>query len=302
MNNTMKEWEVQENPNVVIKVWEAQIKQLYKQSWIGLVGVFVVAISICIALWQLVPSWKLALWMSIFTLITFLRAYLIVAFQRKAPAGIDIRKWAKWHVFGTSASGLMWALPSFFLWPENSPEYQMIWALCLLPLCASAVSTYHTWKPSYLSFLLLSAIPVSLRFFYEGGMIYTILGFLTLFFIFVMVQAGSLMHVASLRLLRAGFRNEALSSFLTKEKAKEEELTQQLQKAHDQLHEISLTDELTGLGNRRYLNSIVKTDIAQVLRKYRNLNQGLEKNNSNINDIVFTMIDLDHFKVINDTS
>ena len=301
MNDTMAEWETQENSDIALKVRESQITQLYKQSWVGLVGVLVVAILICVALWQVLPSWKLALWIGAFTLITFARGAITVAFRQKAPVGADINQWAKWHVIGTSASGLMWALPSFFLWPENPPEYHLVWALCILPLSASAVSTYYTWKPSYISFLLLSAVPISLRFFYEGGLVYIVLGFLTLFFIGVLIQAGSLIHIANLRTLSVGFRNEALSSFLIEGKVKQEGLTHQLQKAHDRLHKISLTDELTGLWNRRYLNATIQADVAQVLRNYRNFHQELEKNNPPNTDIVFIMADLDHFKEVNDT-
>ncbi len=301
MTNKIAEWELNEPPDVVLKVREAQIKQLYNQTWTGLVGVLVVTISLCVVFWQIVSPWKLILWASILTLITFTRGFFTVMFQREALVGTDINRWAKRHVIGVCASGLMWALPSFFLWPENSPEYNLVWALCILPLSSSAVSTYYTWKPSYISFLLLSSMPISIRFFIEGGLLYTVLGFLALFFIAVLLQAGRLMHSASLRKLIVGFRNEALSLFLTEEKAKQEELTYQLQKAHDQLHEISLTDELTGLWNRRYLNVTIQEDIAQVLRNYRNFLRGSEKIDSSNSDIVFIMVDLDHFKVVNDT-
>jgi diguanylate cyclase (GGDEF)-like protein len=297
----MEKWEVVESPNIVIKVREAQIQQLYKQTWTGLVGVLVVAISICVVLWQVVPQWKLSLWLGFLILITFFRGLLTIAFHRKAIVGGKINRWAVLHVIGTSTSGLIWALPSFFLWPENALEHQFIWAICTLPLSASAVSTYYSWKPSYLSFLFLSALPISLRFFSEGGLLYIVLGFLALFFIAVLIQAGDLIHVASVQTLIVGFRNEALSSFLSEEKSKQEELTLQLQTAHDQLQKQSLTDDLTGLWNRRYLNATIQDDVAQVLRNYRNFHHGLEKVNSNNTDIVFIMVDLDNFKVVNDT-
>jgi len=56
MNSAIEEWETTEPPDIVLKDRESQIKQLYKQSWVGLVGVLVVAISICVVLWQVLPS------------------------------------------------------------------------------------------------------------------------------------------------------------------------------------------------------------------------------------------------------
>ncbi|MBI9047542.1 MAG: GGDEF domain-containing protein [Anaerolineaceae bacterium] len=132
-------------------------------------------------------------------------------------------------------------------------------------------------------------------------MLYIVLGFLTLFFIAVLVQAGSLIHTASMQTLIVGFRNEALNSYLSEGKTKQEELNHQLQIAHDQLHTISLTDELTGLWNRRYLNATIQKDIVQVLRYYRNIHQGIKNIYSSNTDIVFMMVDLDHFKQVNDT-
>ena len=301
MNSAKEEWNKEEHPDIIIKVLESQIKQLYKQSEVGLVSVLVVGISICFALWQVLPSWKLALWITGLSLITFARVLLLLAFRRKKPEGAGIKKWARWHAAGTSFSGLMWAFPSFFLWPENPPEYRFAWALCILPLSASAVSTYYTWKPSYIPFIVLCVMPISLRLFYEGGLVEIVLGCLGIFFIVVLIQAGSLMHVASVRTLVVGFRNESLSSFLSEERMKQKELTRQLQKAHDQLHKISLTDELTGLFNRRYLNATIQKQVAQVLRNYRNAHQGSDKINSNNTDILFSMVDLDHFKAVNDT-
>lgn len=301
MNSRVAERGIEENPQIALKVLESQVGQLYSQSWVGLVGVLVVAVSICFALWQFLPSWKLILWVGIFTLVTIARGYLVVSFRRIAPVGDDIKKWAKWHVAGTSASGLLWAFPSLFLWPENYPEYCLVLAVCVLPLSASAVSTYYTWKPSYCAFIVLSVFPIAFRFFSEGGLTYTVLGCLALFYIVVLVQAGRLIHNSSLQTLIVGYRNEALSSFLSEEKAKQEELTDQLQIAHDQLENISLTDELTGLWNRRYLKTIIHEYVAHVLRDYHNFSRGLDSNRSGNTDIAFILIDLDHFKVVNDT-
>ncbi len=84
------EWEARETPDIVFKVREAQINQLYNQSWTGLTGVLVVAISICIIFWQVVPSWKLTLWLSVFTLITFARGILLLPFNEKQRRGAVI--------------------------------------------------------------------------------------------------------------------------------------------------------------------------------------------------------------------
>jgi diguanylate cyclase (GGDEF)-like protein len=59
----------------------------------------------------------------------------------------------------------------------------------------------------------------------------------------------------------------------------------------------SLTDPLTGLHNRRFLSVVVDDDIATVARAYRDVERGAALPNQ---DLIFLMVDLDHFKQVND--
>ncbi|MFC0679923.1 diguanylate cyclase [Lysobacter korlensis] len=73
------------------------------------------------------------------------------------------------------------------------------------------------------------------------------------------------------------------------------ERTEALEHANDQLKHASFTDPLTELRNRRYLASQVALDVAQVCRSYA---EPVRPPNC---DMIFMMIDIDHFKQINDT-
>ena len=213
----------------MLKVHEAQIRQLYSQTWSGLIGIMIIMVSACIILWQVVPQWKLLLWAAVLVILSVARSFLIVVFQRKQPQGSDIYRWARLHVIGTIASGVMWALPSIFLWPANSPIHQLIWPLCIVGLAASAVAKFCTWKPAYFPYLFLILIPMSLRLFSEGGLTYNVFGLLGLVFIVILVQTGEMMNSSSTSVLSMSIRNEALNLFLSEEKTKEEKLNSQLQ-------------------------------------------------------------------------
>jgi len=83
-----------------------------------------------------------------------------------------------------------------------------------------------------------------------------------------------------------------------------EELTNtnnKLSLLNEQLEEASLTDQLTGMKNRRFLKNNLQNDIKLIIRKhldFLNLNNGSELLES---DLIFFLIDLDHFKQVNDT-
>ncbi len=76
--------------------------------------------------------------------------------------------------------------------------------------------------------------------------------------------------------------------------AKKRELERQLTAANQELQEVSLTDFLTGVRNRRYFNLRISGEANQVLRSYASApqSQGL--------DLLFYMLDLDDFKEVND--
>ena len=75
----------------------------------------------------------------------------------------------------------------------------------------------------------------------------------------------------------------------------------ELEQAYQALEEVSLTDQLTGLRNRRFFLQHVDADVGMSLRRYDDpLRQGIERDTAPGKDLVFFMVDLDHFKEVND--
>lgn len=76
--------------------------------------------------------------------------------------------------------------------------------------------------------------------------------------------------------------------------------TRELEVANEALRAQSLTDPLTGLKNRRYLGVCMPEDVAQVQRNHRAV-AGSQAERLALNiDLVLIMVDVDHFKSIND--
>jgi diguanylate cyclase (GGDEF)-like protein len=73
----------------------------------------------------------------------------------------------------------------------------------------------------------------------------------------------------------------------------------ELQRKNLELQEISFTDALTGVWNRRYLEEILAAEAAQVLRNYDRASTG-EIRKLEHRDLIFLMVDVDYFKQVND--
>lgn len=73
----------------------------------------------------------------------------------------------------------------------------------------------------------------------------------------------------------------------------------ELQRKNLELQEISFTDALTGIWNRRYLEEILTAEAGQVLRNYQRARGG-DIRKMDHRDLVFIMVDMDFFKEVND--
>ncbi|MGZ3181816.1 MAG: diguanylate cyclase [Telluria sp.] len=73
----------------------------------------------------------------------------------------------------------------------------------------------------------------------------------------------------------------------------------ELENANRKLEEVSLTDQLTGLRNRRFFLQHVENDVSLSLRGYEDALRA-EARAAPGADLVFFMVDIDHFKEVND--
>lgn len=80
-----------------------------------------------------------------------------------------------------------------------------------------------------------------------------------------------------------------------------EETQKVLQKANEKLERASLTDPLTGLRNRRFLNNYISADTTIAERDYLDCVKNGKQVAPVASDLIFIVLDIDLFKTINDT-
>ena len=108
-------------------------------------------------------------------------------------------------------------------------------------------------------------------------------------------------RVNAMKLARAARKREELEKIVAERTRELAERNEELLSLNDQLKESSLTDTLTGLRNRRFLEEFIATEVAHARRQAGEM---ADANNGEALDIApalsFMMVDLDGFKAIND--
>lgn len=115
-----------------------------------------------------------------------------------------------------------------------------------------------------------------------------------------LTMGGLVLLIVRSRVAALRRRNRSLEAMVAARTREVEAKAAELAKANDALLNQSLTDPLTGLRNRRYLGVCMPEDVAQVQRVHRDVvSSRTDRVLLNI-DLVFLMVDIDHFKFVND--
>jgi len=109
------------------------------------------------------------------------------------------------------------------------------------------------------------------------------------------LHAGRLPNVR----VRSGDEMGALASAFNEMAATIVDREEQLSEAYRELQEVSLTDPLTGLRNRRFFAETVRQEAARSARRHSVAPRTAEARRNR--DAIILLVDIDHFKRVNDT-
>jgi diguanylate cyclase (GGDEF)-like protein len=227
-------------------------------------------------------------------------AYCVASLM--ASEAIDLHVYYTGSLFDVPLiAGMLWFVRIGFLARETATE---------IPVEEPSTGTYGIWK-ARLAMMAVFVTPLMMAWAQFGGdapqQVRTYRLWLT---VAVMLVMGVLVFLKQhlldrelLSLLRLSRHNlDEMCRLKDELENKEHSLrwhSLELQRKNLELQEISFTDVLTGVWNRRYLEEILTAEAGQVLRNYqRARGSGIRKTDHR--DLVFIMVDVDFFKPVND--
>ena len=203
----------------------------------------VAAAVICYALWGVADHGRLLAWIGAIALCVVGRISLMLAFRRRQPVFEDMPIWETRFLVSLAIVSLVWGAGGWFVMPWDSPVHQALVYFYLMGVAGGAVATYsaHALASAVAVFALM--LPVTIAFAFENVLELRALA------------AGGLLYIA------AALRSTRSFGFFLR---KTFQLSFELNEAYARARNLSRTDDLTGLANRR---AFVELERARSIRR-----------------------------------
>jgi len=244
----------------------AEVRVVFQQAPPAQLISVAAALVICFALWDVASHTRLLLWFGAIAVCVTGRIWLAVAFKKKKPQLEAMRSWETAFLVSLAIVSLVWGLGGWYVMPHNSPIHQAIIYFYLMGVAGGAVATYSAHALASAVAICALMLPVTIGFGLQDSLELRALA------------AGGVLYVL------AALRSTRSFGFFLRQTF---QLSYELQQAYSRARDLSRTDELTGLANRRAFVEIGTAAIDQAKRYNRTLS--------------LVMFDIDNFKDINDT-
>lgn len=252
--------------NLDTLVHAEKIQLLFKQSFpAAFVSISISALLIAV-LWPVQDHELLLAWFIILTFSSFIRLGIFMSYRRKTLPLENVLAWEKPYFITLMLSSLIWGIGGVMIMPEASRFHQAIIFYCLIGMSGGAISVYSAHRAMTLFTVACVLLPATLWMFWQATLPTVVMAIGAVIFYASLIRATQVLSSA----LQQNFR-----------------MNYELKEANAYAEKLARMDQLTGLFNRRAFY-----EQANMLGNY------VERHKDSIAVII---LDLDHFKEINDT-
>ncbi|OOG83915.1 GGDEF domain-containing protein [Pseudomonas sp. A25(2017)] len=243
-----------------------RLQQLFRQSVSAVFGSYLAAIMLSWLCWDRFEHGAIFWWMVILTASTLLRIAMFITYFRSDESQRTPQQWERKYWVTLVLSASIWGGGAFVLMPADDLLSQALVMLFTVGMSVSAVSCYSAYRDMTLVSIGVVLLPCTIWLLFQPSPIQVGMALSILVFTAFAARATHKMSQA----LEIAFR-----------------LTREMEQANSISTRAAQTDELTGLKSRRAFFEHAQ----QLYNECKAKRQGL----------CAVMLDMDHFKHINDT-
>ena len=243
-----------------------RLQQLFRQSITAVFGSYLAAVMLCWLCWDRFEHSVVLVWLALLTGSTLLRIALFVAYVRSDESKRTPQRWERKYWITLVLSASIWGGGALAVMPADDLLSQALVMLFTVGMSVSAVSCYSAYRDMTLVSIGLVLLPCTAWLLLQPSQLQVGMALCILVFAAFVARATHKMSQA----LETAFR-----------------LTREMEQANSISTRAAQTDELTGLKSRRAF--------------FEHAQQLYNECRTNRLELCAVMLDMDHFKHINDT-
>ncbi len=272
------------------RVQEERLEILVQNLPTSLFTTAVVSIFLFFIVLDQVKNLYAVSWLSSILFLTFMRAFHLYIIKKRPKSHLGEEKKI---LLGIFLSGLFFSSSVLVIFPYNDFSTQILIFFIFSSLIAGSISLYSS---HFFAFFIYST-PLLLAFLYRASTLHEmhiIIFFIGIFYYAVMITTMLRINRSIIEALKTQYLNQDLAQNLSNAKEELENSNQELQienlsreETEKRLYRLANYDPLTGLPNRRMFKEALNLSIKNAKQKQSRL--------------ALLFLDLDNFKIINDT-
>jgi PAS domain S-box-containing protein len=191
-----------------------EVAVLFNQAYVAIISSWVAAFLFAAVLWPVVSHTKILAWIAIFSLVSAGRILLARMFCRADPDPDKYSRWRDRAVISSGIGGIAWGLAGTMLFPELSLPHQMFLGCMLAGVMAASIPYQSAVWPAYISMLIPTVLPYSMRMAQENTPIAQTMAILMIVFAIAMLYASRKMNTTLDESLSLRYDKQVLAEIL----------------------------------------------------------------------------------------
>ena len=195
MNISVNTLNAEDSSSLKQHVLAEKTSQIYDASNKAIIASVINSIILVIVFWPVVQHFLLLSWFTALVSVSVLRRVLSYRYINSSNRTKDASVWAHRFLIGSVAASLLWGATTVWIFPVQDLARQVFLAFVIGGMAAAAITTLSYLKLAIYAFLLLSLLPLMIRFFISGTELSLAMASMIALYLVVLLQSAKQTYI-----------------------------------------------------------------------------------------------------------